>query len=237
MNATRDRASAWLSSMASADAAGELIRARDRLRERHAVLLRRLRSIYMRGPLHSLEVLLSARTFGDLLTPAVLAEYKTYSDGIAPWKRYQVDTKAIALDARFAASDVGDLALSFHRQDGQFRQIGQSPTFRTTNPGISALTSLDSSISSSKRSWNGSSRPQPSQTPSEPQATLDQYCASCHGPRTRAGGLTLAGTRVDAAAAADAPGQEVTRTEAWGVVACSSSVAPITTSPPARGTT
>ena len=46
---------------------GELIRTRDRLRERHAVLLRRLRSIYMRGPLHSLEVLLSARTFGDLL--------------------------------------------------------------------------------------------------------------------------------------------------------------------------
>jgi murein hydrolase activator len=46
---------------------GELIRARDRLRERHAVLLRRLRSIYMRGPLNSLEVLLSARTFGDLL--------------------------------------------------------------------------------------------------------------------------------------------------------------------------
>lgn len=46
---------------------GELLRARDRLRERRAVLLRRLRSIYMRGPLHSLEVLLSARTFGDLL--------------------------------------------------------------------------------------------------------------------------------------------------------------------------
>ena len=45
----------------------ELIRTRDRLRERRAVLLRRLRSIYMRGPLHSLEVLLSARTFGDLL--------------------------------------------------------------------------------------------------------------------------------------------------------------------------
>ena len=46
---------------------GELIRTRDRLRERRAVLLRRLRSIYIRGPLHSLEVLLSAHTFGDLL--------------------------------------------------------------------------------------------------------------------------------------------------------------------------
>lgn len=45
----------------------ELIQTRDRLRERRAVLLRRLRSIYMRGPLHSLEVLLSAQTFGDLL--------------------------------------------------------------------------------------------------------------------------------------------------------------------------
>jgi glycerophosphoryl diester phosphodiesterase len=37
-------------------------------------------------------------TFGDLLTPAGLAEVKTYADGIAPWKRYLVTTKA-RLDA------------------------------------------------------------------------------------------------------------------------------------------
>ena len=41
--------------------------------------------------------------------------------------------RAMALDARLVASDVGDLSLSLIRQDGQFRQIGQTPTFRTTN--------------------------------------------------------------------------------------------------------
>ena len=41
--------------------------------------------------------------------------------------------KAMALDARFAASDIGDLALSFQRQDGQFRQIGETPSYRTNN--------------------------------------------------------------------------------------------------------
>jgi hypothetical protein len=40
---------------------------------------------------------------------------------------------AIALDTRVSASDVADLALSFTRQDGQFRQLSQSPTYRTTN--------------------------------------------------------------------------------------------------------
>lgn len=63
----------------------ELIHTRDRLRERHAVLLRRLRSIYMRGPLHSLEVLLSASTFGDLLN-----RYK-YLHLIALYDRLLVD--------------------------------------------------------------------------------------------------------------------------------------------------
>ncbi len=41
--------------------------------------------------------------------------------------------KAYALDARLTASDVGDISVSLIGQDGQFRQIGQSPTFRTTN--------------------------------------------------------------------------------------------------------
>ena len=41
--------------------------------------------------------------------------------------------RAYALDARLSASDVGDVSLSLIGQDGQFRQIGQSPTFQTTN--------------------------------------------------------------------------------------------------------
>jgi hypothetical protein len=41
--------------------------------------------------------------------------------------------KAYALDARLSASDVGDFSVSLIGQDGQFRQIGQSPSFRTSN--------------------------------------------------------------------------------------------------------
>jgi hypothetical protein len=41
--------------------------------------------------------------------------------------------KAYALDARLSASDVGDLSVSLIGQDGQFRQIGQAPTFRSTS--------------------------------------------------------------------------------------------------------
>jgi hypothetical protein len=40
---------------------------------------------------------------------------------------------ALALDARLRAADVGDLRVGFVRRGGQFRQIGQEPTFRTTN--------------------------------------------------------------------------------------------------------
>ncbi len=48
-------------------ATGSLLRTREDLRERHAVLSRRLRDIYKRGPLHTAEVLLGAESFSDLL--------------------------------------------------------------------------------------------------------------------------------------------------------------------------
>jgi murein hydrolase activator len=49
------------------EATGDLLRTREELRERQAVLSRRLRSIYKRGPLHTVEVLLGAESFSDLL--------------------------------------------------------------------------------------------------------------------------------------------------------------------------
>ena len=49
------------------DITQELIRTRDRLRERSVVLGQRLRGIYRQGPLHAVRVLLSAEDFGDLL--------------------------------------------------------------------------------------------------------------------------------------------------------------------------
>lgn len=45
----------------------ELLTTQDRLAERRAILHRRLRDIYKRGPLHSTEVLLTASSFSDLL--------------------------------------------------------------------------------------------------------------------------------------------------------------------------
>ncbi len=44
-----------------------LLATRDQLAQRDAVLHRRLRSIYERGPMHSVRVLLGAESFGDLL--------------------------------------------------------------------------------------------------------------------------------------------------------------------------
>jgi septal ring factor EnvC (AmiA/AmiB activator) len=47
---------------------GDLLRTREALTERNAVLQRRLRDIYKRGQLHSVRVLLGADTFADLLS-------------------------------------------------------------------------------------------------------------------------------------------------------------------------
>ncbi|MEJ2678500.1 MAG: peptidoglycan DD-metalloendopeptidase family protein, partial [Gemmatimonadota bacterium] len=45
----------------------QLVHTRDRLKARTVLLRHRLRSIYEQGPLHTVRVLLSARSFGDLL--------------------------------------------------------------------------------------------------------------------------------------------------------------------------
>lgn len=54
---------------ASADSTTrQLLRARDRLQERRVLLRHRLRSIYKRGPLHTARVLLTAESFGGLIS-------------------------------------------------------------------------------------------------------------------------------------------------------------------------
>ena len=62
-----------------------------------------------------------------------LPEAEVWIDDIRLTQPVSQVGKAMALDARFTASDVGDLALSFQRQDGQFRQIGETPSYRTNN--------------------------------------------------------------------------------------------------------
>lgn len=63
----------------------ELLMTRDRLQERTVLLHARLRSIYKRGPLHTVRVLLSAQSFSDLLN-----RYK-YLHLIAAYDRRLVD--------------------------------------------------------------------------------------------------------------------------------------------------
>lgn len=76
----------------------DLIQTRDRLTERRVVLARRLRSIYKRGPLHTVQVLFSARSFGDLLS-----RYK-YLHLIALYDRLLVD-EVTRLEANLVARE------------------------------------------------------------------------------------------------------------------------------------
>jgi septal ring factor EnvC (AmiA/AmiB activator) len=61
----------------------ELIRTREELTEGKAILNRRVRDIYKRGPLHALRVLLAAESFADLLTRyRYLQQVATYDRGL-----------------------------------------------------------------------------------------------------------------------------------------------------------
>lgn len=63
----------------------------------------------------------------------VLGQAEVWIDDIRVSSPVSTLGKAYALDARLTASDVGELSVSLLGQDGQFRQIGESPSFRTTN--------------------------------------------------------------------------------------------------------
>ncbi len=49
-----------------------------------------------------------AGTFGDLLTPAGLAEVRTYADGIGPWKPYLISSACVTIAAGKCADINGD---------------------------------------------------------------------------------------------------------------------------------
>ena len=61
-----------------------------------------------------------------------LAEAELWIDDIRLGSPLAETGKAIALDTRLIASDVGTVQASYTRQDGQFRQINTDPTYRTT---------------------------------------------------------------------------------------------------------
>lgn len=86
---------------ASADSTkAELVRTRDRLRERRVLLDHRLRSIYKRGRLHTARVLLTAESFGDLIN------------------RYRY-LHLIALYDRTLIDEVAELEREFARRESQ----------------------------------------------------------------------------------------------------------------------
>jgi septal ring factor EnvC (AmiA/AmiB activator) len=76
----------------------DLIYSQDRLAESHAVLHRRLRDIYKMGPLQTVQVLLGARSFADLLN-----RYR-YLQQIADSDRQLVE-RVEALESRLAAQN------------------------------------------------------------------------------------------------------------------------------------
>ncbi len=49
-----------------------------------------------------------AGTFGDLLTPAGLAEVRTYADGIGPWKPYLISSACVTVVNNACADINGD---------------------------------------------------------------------------------------------------------------------------------
>lgn len=100
----------------------ELLLTRDRLAERRVVLARRLRAIYKRGPLHTIRVLLSAESFGDLLS-----RYK-YLHLIALYDRLLIDEvgqleRNLATRERELTRNLADLQRLRAEKLGEFARL------------------------------------------------------------------------------------------------------------------
>ncbi len=69
------------------------------------------------------------RTGGTVNSP----EFELWVDDIRLGEPVSQTGTAALLDARLAASDVGNLSISYIRQNGQFRQINENPSYRASN--------------------------------------------------------------------------------------------------------
>lgn len=76
----------------------QLLLTQDKLVERKAVLHDRLRSIYERGPLHAVRVLLSARNFGDLLNRYKYLQLITVYDRLLVQEVQELNRQLVAQD-------------------------------------------------------------------------------------------------------------------------------------------
>ncbi len=115
----------------------DMLLTRDELTARHAVLNQRLRDIYKRGPLQTIQVLLSSRSFSDLLN-----RYK-YLHNVALFDRMlvnEVEGLELALvdqrDALAHETDrIGEVRIEKLREFDQLERLEQQRQRRLTNYG------------------------------------------------------------------------------------------------------
>ncbi len=82
----------------------DLVRAREQLRERNAILSRRLRDIYKRGPLHTVRVLLGADSFTDLLNRYRYLELVASNDQVLVRNVSQLEWELVEQDRELQAN-------------------------------------------------------------------------------------------------------------------------------------
>ncbi|MBX6363347.1 MAG: peptidoglycan DD-metalloendopeptidase family protein [Gemmatimonadetes bacterium] len=82
----------------------QLLLTQDKLVERKAVLHQRLRSIYERGPLHAVRVLLSARNFADLLNRYKYLQLITVYDRLLVQEVQELNRQLVAQDRELQSS-------------------------------------------------------------------------------------------------------------------------------------
>lgn len=100
----------------------ELLQTRDRLVERRAVLNQRLRSIYKRGPMHSIRVLLTAETFGELLNRYKYLHLIALYDRLLVREITQLEQELVARDRELRQSLVQLQTVRDERLD-EFAQL------------------------------------------------------------------------------------------------------------------
>jgi len=131
-------------------ASAELILAQDNLHERRAVLNRRLVDIYKRGPLYTWRVLLSAESFGDLLSRykylyltssqdrAIFADVQRLNDRISR-QRTQLRDVLSQLDNRRTEREAELRRFALLAEERERRLRGLRRTSQETTARISTL--------------------------------------------------------------------------------------------------
>ncbi|MDX1673603.1 MAG: peptidoglycan DD-metalloendopeptidase family protein [Longimicrobiales bacterium] len=117
------------------DITQRLVRTRDRLQERRVVLSRRLRSIYKQGPLHTVRVLLSAESFGDLLNRYKYLHLMSVHDQMLVGEITELERELAAQESTLTASltEIERLRAEKLSEFAQLQYLEQSRALRLEN--------------------------------------------------------------------------------------------------------